>query len=52
MALMMPKATIESLKVIRLDTDSKLVSLLERELLVRSLNVEITKRKRMSLLKW
>ena len=52
MASMILKAIIELLRVIRLDIGSKLVSSLEKELLVKSLNVEITKRKRMSLSKW
>ena len=52
MALMMLKATIELLRVIRLVTDSKLVSSLGKELSDKSLNVETTKRKRMSQSKW
>ena len=52
MALMIQKDTIGLLRVIRLDIGLKLESLLEKELLVKSLNVEITKRKRMSLSKW
>ena len=52
MASMILKAIIELSRVIRLDIGSKLVSSLEKELLVKSLNVEITKRKRMSLSKW
>ena len=52
MASMILKAIIELLRVIRLDIGSKLVSSLEKELLVKSLNVEITKRKRMSQSKW
>ena len=52
MASMILKAITELSRVIRLDIGSKLVSSLEKELLVKSLNVEITKRKRMSLSKW
>ena len=52
MASMILKAIIELSRVIRLDIGLKLVSSLEKELLVKSLNVEITKRKRMSLSKW
>jgi hypothetical protein len=52
MASMMLRAIIELLRVIRLDTDSKLVSSLEKGLSDRSLNVETTKRKRMSQSKW
>ena len=52
MASMILKAIIGLSRVIRLDIGLKLVSSLEKELLVKSLNVEITKRKRMSLSKW
>lgn len=52
MALMMLKATIELLRVIRLDIGLKLVSSLEKELSDKSLNVETTKRKRMLQSKW
>ena len=52
MASMILKAIIELSRVIRLDIGLKLVSSLGKELLVKSLNVEITKRKRMSLSKW
>ena len=52
MDLTIQKDTIELLRVIRLDIGSKLVSLLEKELSDKSLNVETTKRKRMSQSKW
>ena len=52
MDLTIQKDTIELLRVIRLDIGLKLESWLEKELLVKWLNAEITKRKRMSLSKW
>ena len=52
MASMILKAITELSRAIRLDIGLKLVSLLEKVLLDRSLNVETTKRKRMLQSKW